>query len=159
MCYLRKTFLILLISINCTVFCQDEENSFYAEIVVIEDSNLIKTIDSLIVDNNCINKRADLYLDYRKNDYIILGQTDIRKYIATFKKDGVKLYMTFLNNNPFFIFSNEEKNLPIRKTDFKVDLSEFLDFYSFAIHDLSSWILIERNGKMEVIKEILFSCN
>lgn len=155
----RKLFLILLVFLNFTAYCQDDKNSFYAEIVVIEDSNLIKTIDSLIVDNNCINKRADLYLDYRKSDYLILGQGSLKQYIRLFKKEDVKVYMTFLNNNPFFIFSKEEKKLPIRKTDFKVDLSEFLGVYDYSVRDLSYWILKEQKGKMEVIKEVLFSCN
>lgn len=158
MCYLRKIFLILLTSINCTAFCQDEVNSFYASIVVIEDSNLIKTIDSLIVDNNCINKRADLYLDYRKSNHLILGQGSIKQYIRLFKKKSVKVYFTFLNNNPFFIFSNEEENLPIRKTDFKIDLSEFLDVYDYSIRDLSSWYLMKSNENYKIVYENLFSC-
>ncbi len=157
--YLKTTFLVFLISFNCTAFCQDKENPFYASVVVIEDSNLIKIIESLLVNNNCVNKRADLYLDYRKADYLTLGQGSIKQKVRFFKKDGVKIYMTFLNNNPFFIFSKEEKNLPIRKTDFKVDLNEFLEVYDYSIRDLSYWILKEREGKVEVIKEVLIGCN
>lgn len=160
MCYLKRMFLTFLISINCLAFCQNKENSFYAEIVIIEDLNLINTIDSLLLNNNCVIKRADLYLDYRKSDYyLILGQGSIKQYARFFKEDSVKIFMTFLNNNPFFILSKESDNLPIRKTDFKVDLSEFLNVYDYSIRDLSYWILKEQDKKMEVIKEVLIGCN
>ncbi len=157
--YLKKIFFIILISTNYPAFCQVEENSFYASVVVIEDSDLINAINTLIVDNKCINKRADLYLDYRKNDYFILGQGSIRQYTRLFKKEDVKVYMTFLNNNPLFIFSNDDKNLPIRKTEFKIDLSDFLEVYDYSIRDLSYWILKEEGGETKVIKEVLFGCD
>lgn len=155
---LKKISLFILLFISLFTYSQNKENSFYAEIVIIENIDLIETINSIINENNCINKNADLYLDYRKDKHIILGQSNIKKYIKSFKIDNVKVYMTFIDNNPFFIFSNSNSILQIKKTDYKVDLTEFLDYNNYSINDLSNWILEDKDGEIKVVKKVLRGC-
>lgn len=157
--YLKYIIIILLLFTSGMSFCQKNKSFFYADIVIIKDLELIQTIESLTTNDQCISSRADLYIDYRNKDYIIFGQNSIKGYIGVYKKQNTLIYLTFINNRLLFILSKKESNLPIQKTDFKVDLSEFLEIYDFSIRDLSSWHLKKVNGSYEIINEKLFGCN
>ncbi|HUH35967.1 MAG TPA: hypothetical protein VL022_09065 [Moheibacter sp.] len=115
MIFKKKTFILLLTTLGYLVFSQDSETTYHAEVVNIEDLFLIQTLETLISNNKCINERADLYLDYRNEDYLILGQFDLGARVNQLKKKHEKVYMTFLNNHPLFILSKNETILPIKK--------------------------------------------
>ncbi|WP_314244778.1 hypothetical protein [Empedobacter tilapiae] len=48
--------------------------------------------------------------------------------------------------------------LQIKKTGYKVDLTEFLDYNNYSVNDLSSWILKDNNGKIEEMEKKLRGC-
>lgn len=148
---------------DSTMKTQKYGKGYYAEIVVVEDSKFIDDIENLIKDNKCINRRADLILDYTdENSYIFLWQSNIKNNVHIYERENKNIYITFLNNNPLFIIFNEvdKLDLLIRKTGFKIDLDEYLNNYAFVAHHLSYWYLSKKKeGGVEVIREMLVNCN
>lgn len=140
----------------------NETKKFYAEIIVIENSYFIDDLKNLIKDNDCISRRTDLILDYSdKSGYILLWQSNVKNLVQIINAGNKNVYITFINNRPIFIVfkGSEELNLDIRKTGYKVDLSEYLDNYFLAAPELSYWHLKKKiGGGIEIVNEVLISC-
>ena len=122
--------------------------------VVLENESLKETIDFLNLQNHCITKGQSWYLDYRKGDYVILSRMRKSKLIQT----GAKIYLTMRNDNIIFILFSDEEDVQIRKTGFKVDLSEF-KFRDLTFENSTYWILKEDEGKIEILKEYILECD
>lgn len=62
------------------------------------------------------------------------------------------------NDNIIFILFSDEEDVQIRKTGFKVDLSEF-KFRDLTFENSTYWILKEDEGKIEILKEYILECD
>lgn len=147
---------------DSTTKAQKRDSVYFAEIIEIENSKFINDIENLIKDNECINRNADLILDYTdKSGYLLLWQSSLKNSAHLYKSENKSIYVTSLNNNPFYILFTEENkpDLPIRKTGNIVDLSEYLANYIFVAHHFSYWYLARnKDGGAEIIKEIPVNC-
>jgi|SRR5690554_942351 len=154
-------FINLLFSVNFIAYGQfnNDNRKLFAELIILEDENLIETINLLEVNNHCTRKNENWYLDFTKDNYIILSKGRLKNLIPVYNKDNNKIFITIINKVVFFIFSQRLPENSFVNTKFKVDLSEYLDSYTFTFQESSFWIFTETNGKFEILKEHIFECD
>lgn len=130
-----------------------------SELVFLIDSNLKDLIKEIIKkDNSCRIEGYDWYIDFMKNDMILISKYSIENLIAT-KKDS-QIYTTTIDDKILFILNTENIKDVFNKSGYSVDLSYFIDKSNYSTIDYSFWV-IQKNEKKDyqIIKEKKYRCN
>ncbi len=136
---------------STSVFGQRHEENFTAEIVILENENLKKVIDSIDLKNYYLKDGQTWYLDFRKANEIKLASS--RK--SRLFQPNTNVYLTIINDNIIFILSKKDDYIPIERTGLEVDLNKF-NFINLTFELSSYWILKEVNGKIEIVSKSIY---
>ena len=137
---------------STSVFGQRHEENFTAEIVILENENLKKVIDSIDLKNYYLKDGQTWYLDFRKANEIKLASS--RK--SRLFQPNTNVYLTIINDNIIFILSKKDDYIPIERTGLEVDLNKF-NFINLTFELSSYWILKEVNGKIEIVSQSIYN--
>lgn len=152
-----KSFLVLFSILFLNTYChgqnKDLEKKHTSEIVILKDLNLKNLIQKILKKNQSEEtKYYSWYLDFNKNESIIISQYNIENLIAS--KEITNIYSTFINDEILFIISKENISSVFSKTKYSIDLSSFIDKSDFTTIDSPFWILQkDKNNNYQIIKE------
>lgn len=137
---------------STSVFGQRHEENFTAEIVILENENLKKVIDSIDLKNYYLKDGQTWYLDFSNSNEIKLASFRKSKLFQS----NTDVYLTIIDDNILFILSKRNHIIPIKKTGLKVDLNRF-KFLDLTTELSSYWILKEVNGKIEIVSQSIYN--
>lgn len=144
--------LFIFFFINTGVFGQVNKANLSAEIVILENENLKKIIDSIDLKKYYLRDGQFWYIDFRKDDEIKLASGRISKFIQS----DSNIYITIIDNTIIFIISKKDQIIPIKKTGLKVDLDRF-NIIDLTFELSSYWVLKERKGKIKIISKSIYN--
>lgn len=136
---------------STSVFGQRHEENFTAEIVILENENLKKVIDSIDLKNYYLKDGQTWYIDFSNSNEIKLASFRKSKLFQS----NTDVYLTIIDDNILFILSKRNHIIPIKKTGLKVDLNRF-KFLDLTTELSSYWILKEVNGKIEIVSKSIY---
>ncbi|MGV0829122.1 hypothetical protein ACTS9C_09645 [Empedobacter brevis] len=137
---------------STSVFGQRHEENFTAEIVILENENLKKVIDSIDLKNYYLKDGQTWYIDFSNSNEIKLASFRKSKLFQS----NTDVYLTIIDDNILFILSKRNHIIPIKKTGLKVDLNRF-KFLDLTTELSSYWILKEVNGKIEIVSQSIYN--
>lgn len=151
---------LLLFSFNISSYSQVDnfQKKYTSEIVFLKDLNLKNLIKEIIKkDSYCKTKGLDWYIDFTKDDVILISKYSIENLIAA---RGInKIYTTTIDDKILFIINAENINDTFIKSGYSSDLSSFIDKSNYSTIDYSFWV-IQKNekNKYKIIKEKIYRC-
>ncbi|MES2240071.1 MAG: hypothetical protein V4497_07405 [Bacteroidota bacterium] len=117
--------------------------------------NILKKI--IKKDIPCQTKGLDWYLDFMKNDIILISKYNIENLVAT---RGInKIYTTTIDDKILFIVDTENINDAFTKSEHSVDLSYYIGKENYSTIDYSFWVVQKKRRKYHFIKEKKYNCN
>lgn len=152
---------LLLFSFNISSYSQVDnfQKKYTSEIVFLKDLNLKNLIKEIIKkDSYCKTKGLDWYIDFTKDDVILISKYSIENLIAA---RGInKIYTTTIDDKILFIINAKNINDTFIKSGYSSDLSSFIDKSNYSTIDYSFWIIQKKEkNKYKIIKEKKYRCN
>ncbi|HQE35094.1 MAG TPA: hypothetical protein PLQ70_10535 [Flavobacterium alvei] len=151
---------LLLFSFNISSYSQVDnfQKKYTSEIIFLKDLNLKNLIKEIIKkDSYCKTEGLDWYIDFMKDDIILISKNSIGNLIAA---RGInQIYTTTIDDKILFIINAENINDTFIKSGYLSDLSSFIDKSNYSTIDYSFWV-IQKNekNKYKIIKEKIYRC-
>jgi len=152
---------LLYFSFNISSFSQVDnfDKKHTSEIVFLKDSNFTNLTKEIIKkDSPCKTEGLDWYIDFMKDDIILISKYSIENLIAA--RDINKIYATAIDDKILFIINTENNNDAFFKSGYSLDLSSFIGKSNYSTIDYSFWVIQKKkNNKYTIIKEKKYRCN
>lgn len=136
------------------------KNGSSSEIVFLKDCNLKKVIKKIVTDktNDCNERGANWYIDFMKDNFILVSKNTIRNLIISNEID--KIYTTVLDDNILFILNSDSTKDSFDKTGYSLDLSSSIGKMDYSTVDYSFWIIQKTDSKKhKIVKEKKYNRN
>lgn len=140
---------------------QNSDFNENAEVVFFENPNLVKVLENVICDKNaCSDKRKKVnwYVDFKNAETIIITQGRIANLIELNEGKERNIFATVVNDNIVFVLIGNE-GVPLSKTGFSLDLSDFANKSTLAFEDFSAWLVKYRDGSYKLIESHIRKCD
>ncbi|MEO9954206.1 hypothetical protein [Nonlabens sp.] len=138
-------FKIFVLIFFCTLFCyaQKENSTTHSNLVFFKNEQLIKELENIIgKKDTCQNNKNKFnwYVDFKENDYILVTQGKIANLMELNNYQEKAILSTVINNNVVFVVINKQNDL-LFKTDFNIDLSNYVGKSVISFRDISAWLI------------------